>query len=596
MLPNHFVYILHIHLPITTTFSWFSSENLSTSLNQSSWAWLNPPLNNTNRGSSSPAMKKIRRTYTHLLYVRYLLHIYQYLGLPLRGQAPRQHCGAAVPHYPERGGTCGAVELRVVVLLPQQPQCRPVLGAVGVPAQRAQLVAVQQHEAEARRRAEVVGLAVPGRRGGRAGGGRRAAAEAALCQAGPAEVVQLVVAPGVVHRHPQPPQRLQHPPQRRLRLGRAAPRVDAVDAVAQLQHEGGRRPLGGPSVHGGPQQAEAVPVVPPLAAPEIVAIIRVRVLDVRDNPEGEARGGLHGGGCPGPEGAGGGEGRGGAAGGGMAALRGPRCWRLWRSCCVPPGVAALFPSRAQSLRGRTAASLLLPRGAVPAPTCRSASRLPPGSGSRAAPQRTPVSWRALGAAFILCGGLLLAMKRAKKAKEDKLEKERNRGIGKPLLGGPFALVSHDGQPKTNKDYLGQWVLIYFGFTHCPDICPEELDKMMEVVDEIDGIPSLPDLTPLFITIDPERDTEEAIAKYVKEFSPKLVGLTGTRAQIDQVAKAFRVYYSEGPKDEDNDYIVDHTIIMYLLGPDGDFVDYYGQNKRSAEISASIAAHMRKYRL
>ncbi|OXB81210.1 UNVERIFIED_CONTAM: hypothetical protein H355_005140, partial [Colinus virginianus] len=136
-----------------------------------------------------------------------------------------------------------------------------------------------------------------------------------------------------------------------------------------------------------------------------------------------------------------------------------------------------------------------------------------------------------------------------------LEKERNRGIGKPLLGGPFSLVSHEGQLKTNRDYLGQWVLIYFGFTHCPDICPEELDKMVEVVNEIDRIPSLPNLTPLFITIDPERDNEEAIARYVKEFSPKLVGLTGTRAQIDQVAKAFRVYYSEGPKDEDNDYIV-----------------------------------------
>lgn len=65
-----------------------------------------------------------------------------------------------------------------------------------------------------------------------------------------------------------------------------------------------------------------------------------------------------------------------------------------------------------------------------------------------------------------------------------LEKERNRGVGKPLLGGPFSLVSHEGQPKTNKDYLGQWVLIYFGFTHCPDICPEELDKMIEVVNEI----------------------------------------------------------------------------------------------------------------
>uniref|UniRef100_A0A8C8BEB3 Synthesis of cytochrome C oxidase 1 n=1 Tax=Otus sunia TaxID=257818 RepID=A0A8C8BEB3_9STRI len=176
-----------------------------------------------------------------------------------------------------------------------------------------------------------------------------------------------------------------------------------------------------------------------------------------------------------------------------------------------------------------------------------------------------------------------------------LEKERNRGIGKPLLGGPFSLVNHEGQPKTSKDYIGQWVLIYFGFTHCPDVCPDELEKMIEVVDEIDRIPSLPNLTPLFITIDPERDNEEAIARYVKEFSPKLIGLTGTRAQIDQVAKAYRVYYSEGPKDEDNDYIVDHTIIMYLLGPDGDFVDYYGQNKRSTEISASIAAHMRKYR-
>uniref|UniRef100_A0A1D5PWK8 Synthesis of cytochrome C oxidase 1 n=1 Tax=Gallus gallus TaxID=9031 RepID=A0A1D5PWK8_CHICK len=286
--------------------------------------------------------------------------------------------------------------------------------------------------------------------------------------------------------------------------------------------------------------------------------------------------------------------RSGRAGGGMAALRGWRCWRLWRPWSLPPGATVAFPSRAQPLQG-WAAALLLPHGAVPTPSCRYASRLPPGSGPRAASQRTPVSWRALGAALILCGGLLLAMKRVKKAKEDKLEKERNRGIGKPLLGGPFSLVSHEGQPKTNKDYLGQWVLIYFGFTHCPDICPEELDKMIEVVNEIDRIPSLPDLTPLFITIDPERDSEEAIARYVKEFSPKLVGLTGTRAQIDQVAKAFRVYYSEGPKDEDNDYIVDHTIIMYLLGPDGDFVDYYGQNKKSAEISASIAAHMRKYR-
>uniref|UniRef100_A0A8C8ZTW3 Synthesis of cytochrome C oxidase 1 n=1 Tax=Prolemur simus TaxID=1328070 RepID=A0A8C8ZTW3_PROSS len=176
-----------------------------------------------------------------------------------------------------------------------------------------------------------------------------------------------------------------------------------------------------------------------------------------------------------------------------------------------------------------------------------------------------------------------------------LEKERQRSIGKPLLGGPFSLTTHTGEPKTDKDYLGQWVLIYFGFTHCPDICPEELEKMIQVVNEIDGIPSLPNLTPLFITIDPERDTKETIANYVKEFSPKLIGLTGTKEEIDQVARAYRVYYSPGPKDEDEDYIVDHTIIMYLIGPDGEFLDYFGQNKRNAEIAGSIAAHMWAHR-
>lgn len=187
------------------------------------------------------------------------------------------------------------------------------------------------------------------------------------------------------------------------------------------------------------------------------------------------------------------------------------------------------------------------------------------------------------------------MRYFKKEKTEKLEKDRRRSIGKPLLGGPFSLTTHIGEPKTDKDYLGQWVLIYFGFTHCPDICPEELEKMIQVVDEIDSIPTLPNLTPLFITIDPERDTKEAIANYVKEFSPKLVGLTGTKENIDQVARAYRVYYSPGPKDEDEDYIVDHTIIMYLIGPDGEFLDYFGQNKKKAEIAGSIAAHMRAHK-
>ncbi|XP_037332597.2 protein SCO1 homolog, mitochondrial [Pungitius pungitius] len=207
----------------------------------------------------------------------------------------------------------------------------------------------------------------------------------------------------------------------------------------------------------------------------------------------------------------------------------------------------------------------------------------------------PVTWKSLAITFAIGGSLLGGMKYLKKEKEEQLDKERNRSVGRPALGGPFSLVDHNNKPATSEDFLGQWVLIYFGFTHCPDICPDEIEKMIEVVDEIEKVKSLPNLTPILITIDPDRDTTEAMAAYVKEFSPKLIGLTGPKDRIEDVSRAFRVYYSQGPKDEDNDYIVDHTIIMYLVAPDGEFEQYFGQNKTAAEITNSVAAHMRKYK-
>ncbi|XP_026180958.1 protein SCO1 homolog, mitochondrial [Mastacembelus armatus] len=227
---------------------------------------------------------------------------------------------------------------------------------------------------------------------------------------------------------------------------------------------------------------------------------------------------------------------------------------------------------------------------------RSFSSTPPSSSPGDRPKKSgPVTWKSLAITFTIGGAILGGMKYFKKEKEEMIEKERNRSIGRPALGGPFSLIDHNNKPTKSEDFLGRWILIYFGFTHCPDICPEEIEKMIEVVNEIDKIKSLPNLTPILITIDPDRDTPEALAAYVKEFSPKLIGLTGTAAQVEQVSRSYRVYYSQGPKDEDNDYIVDHTIIMYLVGPDGEFVDYFGQNKRNVEITNSIAAHMRKYK-
>ncbi|XP_056107707.1 protein SCO1 homolog, mitochondrial [Rhinichthys klamathensis goyatoka] len=284
-----------------------------------------------------------------------------------------------------------------------------------------------------------------------------------------------------------------------------------------------------------------------------------------------------------------------------SSLKSLRC-QMFRAACVSKryNVQSLYSvSRSTQYQTNTLFRTCRTAPCVSLLNTRTLSTLPPppsSSRDKSNNKKTgPVTWKSLAITFALGGGLLLGMKYFKREKEEMIEKERTKSMGKPALGGPFSLVDHNNKPTKSEDFLGQWLLIYFGFTHCPDICPDELEKMIEVVDEIDKIKTLPDLTPILITIDPDRDTPEAMAAYVKEFSPKLIGLTGKTAQVEQASRAYRVYYSQGPKDEDNDYIVDHTIIMYLVGPDGQFLEYFGQNKKSSEISSSIASYMRKYK-
>ena len=178
-------------------------------------------------------------------------------------------------------------------------------------------------------------------------------------------------------------------------------------------------------------------------------------------------------------------------------------------------------------------------------------------------------------------------------KQQMAQRQRIEQLKRVALGqGNFSLTDHTGRRRNKRDFLGEWVLLYFGFTHCPDICPEELEKLSAVVASLDKDPALPRVQPLFVTVDPVRDDVAAVGKYVKDFHPRLIGLTGTEEEVKEAGRDYRVYASAGPKDEDGDYIVDHTILIYLVNPDGLFLDYYNRMKSEEQIAESIRNHMK----
>jgi cytochrome oxidase Cu insertion factor (SCO1/SenC/PrrC family) len=148
-----------------------------------------------------------------------------------------------------------------------------------------------------------------------------------------------------------------------------------------------------------------------------------------------------------------------------------------------------------------------------------------------------------------------------------------RMIGQALVGGPFSLVDQTGRRVTEQDFLGRPMLVFFGFTFCPDICPSGLQVMAAALDRLG--PKGERVLPVFITIDPERDTPAQLQSYLASFHPRLVGLTGTAAEIAAVARAYRVYYKR-VKDEKSsaDYTMDHSTIMYLMDAKGRFVAHF----------------------
>jgi protein SCO1 len=161
------------------------------------------------------------------------------------------------------------------------------------------------------------------------------------------------------------------------------------------------------------------------------------------------------------------------------------------------------------------------------------------------------------------------------------------GIPTAQIGGPFRLTDQNGAAVTEQDFKGKTFLVFFGFTHCPEVCPTTLFDISEVMRKLGD--DADRTAVVFITVDPERDTPESIKDYLASFDPRIHGLTGDAAALAAVAKAYRVYYKKVPL-EGGDYTMDHTAIVYLMDKEGRFVSPFNMKRTAADA----AADLRKY--
>ena len=160
-------------------------------------------------------------------------------------------------------------------------------------------------------------------------------------------------------------------------------------------------------------------------------------------------------------------------------------------------------------------------------------------------------------------------------------------IGQALVGGPFTLTDHTGKRVTDQDFSGRTMLVFFGFTFCPDVCPSALQVVSAALDKLG--PKADRFVPIFISVDPERDTPAQLASYVQSFHPRLVGLTGTPAEIDAAVKAYRVYVKKVPDPKSTaGYTMDHTSLIYVMGPDGAYRTHFAHTTNADAMADRLA--------
>jgi protein SCO1 len=159
------------------------------------------------------------------------------------------------------------------------------------------------------------------------------------------------------------------------------------------------------------------------------------------------------------------------------------------------------------------------------------------------------------------------------------------------IGGPFTLTASDGQKVSDQDFRGKWLLVYFGYTHCPDICPTTLAEISETLTSLG--PLATKVQPLFVSIDPERDRPEIVGDFINSIDGRIIGLTGTPAQIAVVAKEYHVYYAKDPPSPavDEDYAMDHTAFVYVMGSDGKYLTLLSplQGQTPDDMAAKLRA-------
>ncbi len=154
------------------------------------------------------------------------------------------------------------------------------------------------------------------------------------------------------------------------------------------------------------------------------------------------------------------------------------------------------------------------------------------------------------------------------------------------IGGPFTLVDQDGRTVTQTDFAGKWMLVYFGYTYCPDVCPLGLNTIAEALEQL-PLAQRDAIVPVLVTVDPERDTPEILKEYVAAFGPQFKGLTGSPEQVQAALKAWRVYSRKAEPQPDGSYLVDHSTFTYLMDPAGAYASHFSHGITADEMAKRL---------